>query len=156
MLIKTSSAIETVSWISAQFRSMVDLCQYSLQGPMWWRFYPKFKTLLITQNLRQWKRHPSRRLSVGICAEFYWAFFFSLFYLEPRFKIYHCRVWSTQNYSQLQSTVHSSELILINTTVNLLSEECFSSSLLWTGMRCFWFFLVLLKQRSLFGPSMTR
>jgi hypothetical protein len=133
MLIRTPTAIKTVSWISLQCRSMVDLCQYSFQGMMWWRFYPKFKTLLITKNLRQLKLHPSIRLPVGICAEFYWAVIFSLPKLGPRFKICRCRIWLTGNYSQRQSAVYSSELISINTGVASPPEECFSSNLFWTG-----------------------
>ena len=149
MLIKTPTAIQTVSWISPQFRPMVDLCRYSLQGSMWWRFYTKSKTLLITKNLRQLKFHSPTRLPVGICAEFYWVFFFSLPKLGPRFKTYHIRIGPARNYSQLQSTVHSSELILINRHISSGTLK-----LNWNSVPLF--LSIFSKQRSLFCPSMTR
>ena len=141
MLIKTPTSIETMNWISPQVCSMAALCQYSLQGLMWWRFYLKFQTLLITKNLRQSKLYPSSRLPLGICAEFYWAFIFSLPKLRPRLKICHCRIWPTGNYSLLQSTVYSAELIWINSYISF-ATDCFAVNFIQNFKQIIFFFLV--------------
>lgn len=126
---------------SLQFGSMMDLCQYSLQVPMWWRFYTKFKTLLITKNLRQLKLHPSTRLPVGICTQFYWAVIFSLPKLGPRFKVFHCRIWPTRNHSQIQSTVYASELIWINRHISF-ATDCSVVNFIRNVKQILFFFLV--------------